>query len=499
MPLPSSRRRALAVAVNLGSFITILDISIVNVALPTMQTALKIDMAGLQWVVDAYALFLSAFMLSAGPLADRYGRKRSWLAGVLLFTAGSAICGWAATLPMLLIGRAVQGVAGALLIPGALSLLTQAFPDPKARAQAIGVWASCNAISLIVGPMLGGVLVAHLSWQSIFLINLPVGAVAIALGAWSIQESADPEHAAFDPAGQALSVVWLGALTYGLIAAGEHGWHAADAVASLCVAAAGLAAFLMVEHRAARPLLPLGLFRDTAFAATNLASFVLGFSGYSSLFFFSLYLQHVQGLSPLDAGWRLAPQFVATGLVSTVFGRLNLRFGLPRLMIAGYGLIGAAMLAMMRFDAHTSWLVSGSLMVMLGLGMGLAVPSTSMAVMATVPRERSGMASATMNALRQTGMTIGIALLGALMSGRAIEAFARTLAGMGVADAPGVARAAVTRHVMPAQPAGVAAGFADALAGGFHAAMLIAGAASVLAALLLWIVARDPKPALHTV
>ena len=198
-----------------------------------MQAALRIDMAGLQWVVDAYALLLSAFMLSAGPLGDRYGRKRSWLAGVLLFTAGSALCGWATTLPMLLAGRAVQGVAGALLIPGALSLLTQAFPEPKARAQAIGVWASCNAISLIVGPMLGGVLVAHLSWQSIFLINLPVGALAIALGAWSIRESANPEHAAFDPAGQALSVVWLGALTYGLIAAGEHGWDAADAIISL--------------------------------------------------------------------------------------------------------------------------------------------------------------------------------------------------------------------------------------------------------------------------
>lgn len=496
--MQASRRRALVLAVNLGSFITILDISIVNVALPTMQAALRIDMAGLQWVVDAYALFLSAFMLSAGPLGDRYGRKRSWLAGVLLFTAGSALCGWAGSLTMLLIGRAVQGVAGALLIPGALSLLSQAFPDPKERARAIGVWASCNAISLIVGPMLGGVLVAHLSWQSIFLINLPVGAMAIALGAWSIQESANPEHAAFDPAGQALSVIWLGALTYGLIAAGEHGWTAGDALTSLCIAAAGLAAFLTVESRVERPLLPLAMFRDAGFASTNFASFVLGFSGYSSLFFFSLYLQHVQGLSPLAAGWRLAPQFVAAGAMSMVFGRLNQRFGLPRLMTAGYGLIGAAMLGMLQFEAQTPWLLSGSLMVMLGLGMGLAVPSTSMAVMATVPRERSGMASATMNALRQTGMTIGIALLGALMSGRAVDALTRALSHAGVAGAHDVARAAVTRHAMPPSPDGAAL-FADALAGGFHAAMLFAGAASVAAAMLVWVVARGAKPALHTV
>ena len=492
-----ARRRALVLAVNLGSFITILDISIVNVALPTMQAALRIDMAGLQWVVDAYALFLSAFMLSAGPLGDRYGRKRSWLAGVLLFTAGSALCGLADNLTALLIGRAVQGVAGALLVPGALSLLTQAFPDPKERAQAIGIWASCNAISLIVGPMLGGVLVAHFNWQSIFLINLPVGALAIALGAWSITESAHPEHAAFDPAGQALSVLWLGALTYGLIAAGEHGWAAPQATVALAIAAVGLLAFLWVEHRAARPILPLGLFRDAGFAITNFASFVLGFSAYSSLFFFSLYLQHVQGLSPLATGWQLAPQFAAAGLVSLVFGRLNLRFGLPRLMIAGFAFIGLAMLGMTRFEAHTPYLVSGSLLVLLGLGTGLAVPSTSMAVMATVPRERSGMASATMNALRQTGMTIGIALLGALMSGRAIEALTASLAQRGAPDARALARAAITLHELPAQPANAAELAAAALAGGFHAAMLFAGAASLLAALLLLFLARGAKNVLH--
>ncbi len=488
-----ARRRALVLAVNLGSFITILDISIVNVALPTMQAALRIDMAGLQWVVDAYALFLSAFMLSAGPLGDRYGRKRSWLAGVLLFTAGSALCGLADNLTALLIGRAVQGVAGALLVPGALSLLTQAFPDPKERAQAIGIWASCNAISLIVGPMLGGVLVAHFSWQSIFLINLPVGALAIALGAWSITESAHPEHAAFDPAGQALSVLWLGALTYGLIAAGEHGWAAPEAIAALAIAVVGLLAFLGVEHRAARPILPLGLFRDAGFAITNFASFVLGFSAYSSLFFFSIYLQHVRGLSPLATGWQLAPQFAAAGLVSLVFGRLNLRFGLPRLMIAGFAFIGAAMLGMTRFDLDTSYAVSGSLLVLLGLGTGLAVPSTSMAVMATVPRERSGMASATMNALRQTGMTIGIALLGALMSGRAIDALAASLSRLGEPGSQAAARTAITLHELPAHPVNAGELTAAALAGGFHAAMLAAGTASLLAALSLMFLARHAK------
>lgn len=182
-------------------------------------------------------------------------------------------------------------------------------------------------------------------------------------------------------------------------------------------------------------MLPLGLFRDRGYAVTNFASFVLGFSGYSSLFFFSLYLQQVQGLSPLAAGSQLAPQFIASGIASTVFGKLNPRFGLPRLMIAGYALIGAAMLGMTGLDAHTPYALTCALMVLLGVGSGLALPATSMAVMATVPRERSGMASATMNALRQSGMTIGIALLGALMSARAVDALNGALA-------PGTARCA---------------------------------------------------------
>ncbi|AUT47477.1 MFS transporter [Achromobacter sp. AONIH1] len=493
----ASRRHALLVAVNLGSFVATLDISIVNVALPAMQAALRTDMAGLQWVVDAYALCLSAFILSAGPLGDRYGRKRSWLAGVLLFVAGSAMCGLAGGLPMLLAGRAVQGVAGALLIPGALSLLTQAFPDPRERAQAIGIWASSNATALIAGPVLGGVLVAHFSWQSIFLINLPLGALAVALGMWSIRESAHPEHAAFDPLGQALSVVWLGALAYGLIAAGEHGWDSRPAGLALALAAAGLAAFVTVELRARRPVLPLGLFRDRGYAVTNFASFVLGFSGYSSLFFFSLYLQQVQGLSPLAAGSQLAPQFIASGIASTVFGKLNPRFGLPRLMIAGYALIGAAMLGMTGLDAHTPYALTCALMVLLGVGSGLALPATSMAVMATVPRERSGMASATMNALRQSGMTIGIALLGALMSARAVDALNGALARQGLPDALALARAAVLRHELPLAAGDARALLADALAGGFSLAMAVAGAASLAAAAMLALAARGEKPALR--
>ena len=291
-------------------------------------------------------------------------------------------------------------------------------------------------------------------------------------------------------------MVWLGALAYGLIAAGEHGWDSRPAGLALALAAAGLAAFVTVELRARRPVLPLGLFRDRGYAVTNFASFVLGFSGYSSLFF-SLYLQQVQGLSPLAAGSQLAPQFIASGIASTVFGKLNPRFGLPRLMIAGYALIGAAMLGMTGLDAHTPYALTCALMVLLGVGSGLALPATSMAVMATVPRERSGMASATMNALRQSGMTIGIALLGALMSARAVDALNGALARQGLPDALALARAAVLRHELPLAAGDARALLADALAGGFSLAMAVAGAASLAAAAMLALAARGEKPALR--
>ncbi len=489
---PDPRRRiALVAAVYLGSFIATLDVSIVNVALPTLQRALSTDLAGLQWVIDIYALCLSAFMLSAGPLGDRYGRKRAWLAGVVVFTLGSAMCAMAGSLATLLAGRAVQGVAGALMIPGALSLLVHAFPEPASRARVIGGWSSFAALSLVLGPMLGGLLVDHAGWQSIFLINLPIGLLTVALGLWGIRESSHPEHAALDPFGQALSVLWLGALTYGLIAAGEYGWGSSRAAPALAAAAAtiGLALFLMVEARVARPLLPLALFRDARFSVTNFASFVLGFSSYASLFFFSLFLQQVQGWSASDTGWRLVPQFVATGVVASQFGRLARRYDVHTLMVAGYALIGGSMLLLTLFSADTPYALLALLFVFLGSGTGLAVPATSMAVMASVPAQRSGMASATMNALRQAGMLIGIALLGTLMSTRATALLSTALEQAGLRDAQMAALAAVSRH----DPSALAVLSTDtantlltgALAGGFHAAMACAGLAGLLAAGLL--------------
>jgi MFS transporter, DHA2 family, methylenomycin A resistance protein len=490
MPLP--RRRMAVAAVYLGTFMATLAISIVTVALPAIQAGLKTDIAGLQWVVGSYALCLSAFMLSAGPLGDRYGRKRAWLSGVALFVIGSATSAMASSLTTLIAGCALQGVAGALVIPGALSILTQAFPEPGERAHVIGGWSSFSGISLIVGPMLGGLLVDTFGWPSIFLINLPVGAGAFLLGAAAITESADPDHAALDPLGQILSIVLLGTLTYGLITAGRWGWQAGPVLAAFGIAALAAVAFVFVEMRIARPVLPIDLFRDRSYAVVNAASFALGFAGYTSLFLFSLFLQQAQGWSATQAGWRMGPVFAAMALVASQFGRLAGRCGPMRLMVLGYALLGLSMLAMVSFSPTTPYGVVALLFMLLGLGMGLAVPATGAAAMQAAPRERTGAASATMNALRQSGMTIGIALLGAVMGAGAIGHMSTSLEAARIADASTLATSAVRNHAAPPSldmaPETFEALLHAAVAHGFTMAAAVAGLFGVAMALLLVLV-----------
>ncbi|HBS55980.1 MAG TPA: MFS transporter [Stenotrophomonas sp.] len=478
----SLRRPALVLAAYLGTFLASLDISIVNVALPTLQQALHTDLAGLQWVINAYAIALSALMLSAGPLSDRHGHRRMWLASVALFTAGSLLCAFAGSLSTLIVGRTVQGVAGALLIPSAMPILSHAFPDPQQRSRAIGGWSAFSALALVLGPLLGGVLVQWAGWPSIFLINVPLGLLALALGAWSIPERRHPQHAALDPAGQVLSIVALAALSYGLIGIGEHGVSAPPTLLALAVAVLGLLAFARVQCRVERPLLPLDLFAGRAFALLNVASFVLGFTAYASLFFLSLFFQQAQGHSAADAGMQLVPQFLLMGAVSLLFGRIVSRVGLLAAVALGYTMVGIALCAMAWFTATTSVAVVTATLLVLGAGMGMAVPGTAAAVMACVPHERAGIASATMNALRQAGMSLGIALLGSLMSMRALHCLAASVGRDGVVQARAVLQAPASTLV--ASP--WLGSYRVATASGFAWAMGAAGIIALAAGCSVW-------------
>jgi MFS family permease len=335
-------------------------------------------------------------------------------------------------------------------------------------------------------------LVQRAGWPSIFLINLPLGLLALALGVWGIPERRHPQHAALDPAGQLLSIVALGALSYGLIAIGEHGLLAPVTLLALGVAAAGLILFGIVERRVVRPLLPLDLFADRRFGMFNLASFVLGFTAYASLFFLSLFFQQAQGHSAAQAGSQLAPQFLLMGVVSLLFGRLVAHLGLHAALVLGYALAGIALCAMARFEPATSRAFASAVLVLLGIGMGLAVPATGMAVMASAPVERAGIASATMNALRQAGMSLGIALLGSLMGQRAVQHFAVSAQAAGQRGLVAQARELILQpSSMHATPQTLA-WYRSAMASGFGWAMAVAGALVLLAALGLY---RQRAPA----
>ena len=416
------KRIFLIVAVCLGTFMATLDISIVNVALPAIGQELNANLSMLQWIIDSYALCLSALILSVGPISDRYGRKKVWLTGIVIFTVGSLICAFSLSAQMLLFGRVIQGIAAAALIPGALSIITQAFSNDIERIKVIGIWSAVSALSLIIGPILGGFLVDTFEWSFIFMINLPIGLLTLLLGGLGIKESADPDKAALDPLGQLLSVVALAGLTYGLIEAGDMGWTSLPTIAGLMIGGIAALGFVIVELNVPRPLLPIFLFKQNPyFLQYNLASFALGFATYSNVFFIALFLQKGQGWGAFEAGLRMAPEFIAMALFSFSFGRLSRTLSVRNIMVIGFLLIATASMLLTRVNSDTEYLPIAAILFIFGAGMGMATPAIGALVMASVEKAYSGIASAVMNALRQTGMTLGIALLGTLMTHRAID------------------------------------------------------------------------------
>jgi EmrB/QacA subfamily drug resistance transporter len=399
-------------AVFLGTFMSLLDVSVVNVALPDMRLDLGAGFSTVQWVVDSYTLCLSALILSGGSLADRFGRKRLYLGGLAVFTVGSLVCALAPDTTALILGRIVQGVGAAAVAPGALSLLVQGFPARRQQARMIGLWGACVALAVVVGPLVGGVLTDAFGWPSIFLINLPLGAIALVAGWRGIRESADPAHAGADPAGQVLAVGWLAALTYAVLEAGHLGWGSPLILSLLGVAAALLAAFVVVERKVAKPMLPGALFTRPRFTVVTFSSFVLGFGAYGSFYLLSLFLQQVQGASPALTGVQFLPYSLGIAAGSVLGGRI----GGDRLMIVGYTMIGAGLLSLLVVTPGTAYSLTGVLFAVLGVGMGFAITTTNSAGVGAVGRERSGTAAAILNAARQTGTALGIAALGAIVN-----------------------------------------------------------------------------------
>ncbi len=414
MTLSPARRRIATGAIFLGTFMAALSNSIITVALPSIQHDLDIPLSALQWVMGVMAMSLSALMLSSGPISDRYGRKRVWLAGVAIFATGAMVAALAQSLLGLLIGTGIIGAGGALAIPGALSLLTQLYPAQAERTRIIGLWSTFVTGSLVIGPLVGGLLTEAYGWQAVFLFLLPIAGTAFALGVFTLPESANPEAAASDIPGQILSVLLLASLSFALISTGQRNGTAAGTAGGVAVLT--FAAFLWIELRAPRPALPVDLLRQPTFAVASTMSFLLGLCGYSTTFLYSLLLQKGLGLGPSATGIALLPYFVAMVVTSVNFGRLTRRFGLHDTMTAGYAVLALGQGGMALIGPDTPQAVLTALFVVSGLGLGLAVPAAGAAGMAAAPRARTGAVSSCINTLRQAGLTIGIGLLGSLLS-----------------------------------------------------------------------------------
>jgi DHA2 family methylenomycin A resistance protein-like MFS transporter len=405
---------AALISVCLGFFVIQLDVTIVNVALPAIRHEIGGSTAGLQWVIDAYTLALASIMLTAGSAADRVGARKVFGIGLAAFAAGSAACAAAPSLGVLIAARTLQGLGASALLPCSLALLVHQFPDPRARARALGVWGGMGSAGVALGPVLGGALVAAAGWRSIFLVNIPVCLVTIVLLRRYVTESATNPDRRTDRPGLVLGVLALSGLTAAFITAGQAGWASPLPGALLAAGIASGALFVRHEHRSDAPMLPLSLFRSRSLSGATAIGLIFNLVLYGSLLCLSLYLQQARHEPVLTTGLLLLPMSLMVGLGSLASGRLTARFGPRPPMIAGLALAGAgaALLATAGPSEPLALIVTGS--VLLGL-VSLAMPAMTAVVVGAAGPEHAGVASGTLNAARQAGGALGVAVLGSLL------------------------------------------------------------------------------------
>jgi DHA2 family methylenomycin A resistance protein-like MFS transporter len=399
-------------ATSLGFGLVQLDVSVVNVAINPIGADLGGGVAALQWVVNAYTLAFAGLILTAGALGDRIGAKRVFVAGFALFTLASAGCGLAPDLGVLVAARAVQGVGAAVLVPCSLTLLNHAFPDTGERARAVGLWAAGASAALSAGPLLGGVLTATLGWRAIFFINAPIGLAGILITLRWASETSRTAGRGIDLPGQFAAVLALTALAAGVIEGGQRGLGDPLVLVAFAVAVLAAAAFGVIEARSRRPMLPLGLFRSPSFGAASAIGLLVNIAFYGLLFVLSLFFQRAQHHSALVTGLAFAPMTVAIIAANLVSGRLAQRVGI----MVGAVLMAAGCAGLLGFGAGAPYPALVGQLVALGFGLGLVVPAITSALLGGVARERSGIASGTLNTARQTGSVLGVALFGALVA-----------------------------------------------------------------------------------
>src|SRR5947209_6108009 len=397
-------------------FMVMLDNTVVNVSLPSIQRDLHASLSSLEWTVNAYTLTFAVLMVTGGRLGDIFGRRKMFLFGVVVFALSSLMIGFSTSDAWLVGFRAVQGVGAAFMMPATLSIITQAFP-PEQRGTAIGTWAGVSALALAIGPVLGGFLTETVNWRAIFFINPPIAVVAVAVTLFATRESRDETvDRTVDVPGIVTLTVGLTALVLALVEGNNWHWGSARITGLLVVAAVGLASFALIETRVRAPMVNFAFFRSRSFLGANVVGFFVSFAMLAQFFFLALYMQNILGSSPLPAGIRFLPSTLVLAVLGPLAGRLTDRVGPRPLMTLGLVLVSASILIQSGITVHTSYLRLLPGFVLMGLGIGLVMSPMSTAAMNSVERTKAGAASGTLSMSRMVGGTFGVAVMGALIS-----------------------------------------------------------------------------------
>ena len=410
----STQRWTLAV-VCAATAMLMLDIAVVNTALSDIAADLNTGLSGLQWVVDAYTLALAAVVLTAGSLADRFGRRRLFTIGLAVFTVTSLVCAAATDIVMLNSARAAQGVGAAIMFAVSLALLSQAFPNPQERGKAFAAYGASIGAAFAIGPLVGGALTSGLDWRWIFLVNLPLGLICIAITRRSVEESRDPHPRKLDIPGQVSLTAGLFLLVLALLRGNEDGWTSATIIAELVGAVAFLGAFIVVEARSKEPMLPLGLFRNRSFTGAQVAAFAISASFFAVFLYTTIYLQQILGLSAIEAGLVYLPGTLVMLVVSGATANLVEKVGARTLIAGGLALVGVGQALLTLAAVDSNWTVFLPGVIIACIGSGLFNPALSAVALSSAPQQMSGLAAGVNDTFRQAGIAVGVAALGALV------------------------------------------------------------------------------------
>jgi EmrB/QacA subfamily drug resistance transporter len=483
-------------AVCLGSFMLLVDVTVVNVALPDMAVDLGASFTALQWVFDVYAIALAALLLGAGALADRHGHRNVYVGGLLLFALSSLCSGLAPGPSALIVARGFQGVGAAAMFATTISLINASY-EGRDRGFAFGVWGAVNGAAAAVGPIVGGLLTQGLTWRWIFFINLPVSAAALAISLAVLPRAAGRQGARIDLSGIAAFTIAAAALTYGLTHASVAGWTATSTLGLFALALLAAIAFVVIQLRGTHPIIDLGLLRRPAFSGTMIAALVLSFAAFGVAPYLSLWLQSVNGMSPIGTGLALAPLSLAVLVTALALGRVLHRVP-PRLPISiGLALVGAGTLLQAHLGGGSSWTALVPGLVVVGIGVGLVAPTLASAALGSVPLERSGMAAGAVNTMRQLGFALGIAALGAVAQAQ----IAAELGGAGASASGGLAERLIggqTEQVLAGagnHRAALDAAIHTSFASGLNEALLVAGAIGLAGGALSAVLLRPARDA----